>query len=498
MPPIAAEPASHDDRPRWPSRAAPTETVGHESRASSAAGSTTGCGVSKFADSVLNHVFPDHWSFMLGEIAMYCFVILVADRRLPHVLLPSRQPRRRVPGQLRAAARRADVGGVRVDDRAQLRRARRAGRAPDPPLGRADVFAAAIVVHLCRIFFTGAFRRPREINWIIGVTMLILAIVNGFAGYSLPDDLLSGTGLRIALLDRCCRSRSSGRGSRRCSSAARIPAPAIIGRLFIIHVLILPALIAVLLGAHLAIVWRQKHTQFPGPGATEHNVVGSRLWPTYAAKSVGPVRRRRRGRRRARRPRADQPDLAVRAVPTPARSRTAAQPDWYMGWLEGALRICSRLASSTCSATRSPSCSGPASCCPGSPSRCLRVAVPRSARHRATAPTTSCSTVPATGPVRTAIGVGVLTFYIVLFVAGSQDIFAQHLDAPIATVDRTFRVLLFVAPIVVAAIAWKWCHDLTARPPDDPDDSDEPESPPEPELEPQPELEAAQGAHLTD
>ena len=59
-------------------------------------------------------------------------------------------------------------------------------------------FVAAISVHLLRVFFTGAFRKPREINWIIGVGLLTLALVAGFAGYSLPDDLLSGTGLRIA------------------------------------------------------------------------------------------------------------------------------------------------------------------------------------------------------------------------------------------------------------------------------------------------------------
>ena len=61
----------------------------------------------------------------------------------------------------------------------------------------ADVFIGSIVVHMARIFFTGAFRKPRELNWTIGVTLLILAILNGFIGYSLPDDLVSGTGLRI-------------------------------------------------------------------------------------------------------------------------------------------------------------------------------------------------------------------------------------------------------------------------------------------------------------
>ena len=86
------------------------------------------------------------------------------------------------------------------------------------------LFIAAIVVHLMRIFFTGAFRRPRELNWMIGVTLLILAIFNGFAGYSLLDDQLSGTGLRIATRSRC-RSPWRAPGWRRSCSAASSRAP---------------------------------------------------------------------------------------------------------------------------------------------------------------------------------------------------------------------------------------------------------------------------------
>ena len=201
----------------------------------------------------------------------------------------------------------------------------------------ADIFAAAIVVHLCRIFFTGAFRRPREINWIIGVTMFILVIFNGFAGYSLPDDLLSATGLRIAY-SILISIPFVGTWLASLFFGGAYPGPATIDRLFIIHVLILPALIAVLLGVHLAIIWRQKHTQFPGPGAPS---------TTSSARGSGrPTRRSPAGL-----------FAAVFAVVAalgglaqinplwlygPYRTgavTTAAQPDWYMGWLEGALRI---------------------------------------------------------------------------------------------------------------------------------------------------------------
>ena len=83
----------------------------------------------------------------------------------------------------------------------------------------AMLFIAAMMVHMMRVFFTGAFRKPRELNWVIGCLLLLLGILEGFTGYSLPDDLLSGTGLRIA--DGFMkRSRSSAPTCRSSCSAA--------------------------------------------------------------------------------------------------------------------------------------------------------------------------------------------------------------------------------------------------------------------------------------
>src|SRR3954451_19060938 len=148
------------------------------------------------------------------------------------------------------------------------------------------IFIGAIVLHLCRIFFTGAYRRPREMNWVIGLTMLLLAIANGFAGYSMPDDLLSGTGLRIAY-SVVLSIPAVGAYVAFFVFGGEFPAEDITSRLYIIHVLIVPAAIVALLSVHLAILWRQKHTQFPGRGRTQGNVVGSRLWPVYALRSIG-------------------------------------------------------------------------------------------------------------------------------------------------------------------------------------------------------------------
>ena len=159
----------------------------------------------------------------------------------------------------------------------------------------ADIFLGAIAVHMARVFFTGAFRKPREFNWIVGVTMLILGIVNGFLGYSLPDDLVSGTGIRIAysIIESIPLVGTYLAfflfGGNYPGSGVIIP------RFFIIHVLIVPAILVGLLAAHLGLLVKQKHTQFPGKGKTEHNVVGSPMFPTFMAKTTGlPVHDRRR------------------------------------------------------------------------------------------------------------------------------------------------------------------------------------------------------------
>src|SRR6202042_1349135 len=148
------------------------------------------------------------------------------------------------------------------------------------------MFIAAMLIHMLRVFFTGAFRKPREFNWIIGLLLLVLGIVEGFAGYSLPDDLLSGTGLRIA--DAIMLSIPLvGTWVSFLVFGGPFPGHVILGRLYIAHVLLIPGIILALIGAHLALVVRQKHTQFPGPGRSEHQVTGERVFPVYAAKAGG-------------------------------------------------------------------------------------------------------------------------------------------------------------------------------------------------------------------
>ncbi|MGI8426956.1 MAG: cytochrome bc1 complex cytochrome b subunit, partial [Actinomycetota bacterium] len=292
--------------------------------------------VSSFARTALNRIFPDHWSFLVGEIALYCFVILIITGIfLTFFFSPSSK-------EVIYSGAYPPLKGVHMSEAYEsvmrLSFEVRSGLVMRQiHHWAALVFMAAIVVHLMRIFFTGGFRRPRELNWIIGLTLMTLVLFSGFSGYSLPDDLLSGTGLRIAY-SIALSIPVIGTWMAFLIFGGEFPTPNIISRLYVIHILIVPSAIAILLGAHLAMVWRQKHAQFPGPRRSEEKIEGTRLWPTYALESTGLF-------------------FIVAAVlsalaglfqinpvwifgPFDADKVSAgSQPDWYMGWIEGALRL---------------------------------------------------------------------------------------------------------------------------------------------------------------
>jgi quinol---cytochrome-c reductase cytochrome b subunit len=242
-------------------------------------------GAANLARTALNKVFPDHWSFMIGELGLYCFIVLVLTGiYLTFFFDPSAEIVRyegsygALRGVEMSAAYRSALE-LSFDVRAGLVMRQIHHWA-------ALLFLASLAVHAARVFFTGAFRRPREINWIIGCTLLILAMLNGLFGYSLLDDQLSGTGLRI-VYSITLSIPIIGTWLASLLFGGEFPGPDILERLYVIHILLVPVAIAVLLTAHLAIVVRQKHTHFSGPGRREDNVVGERMWPTYAAKALG-------------------------------------------------------------------------------------------------------------------------------------------------------------------------------------------------------------------
>ena len=111
-------------------------------------------------------------------------------------------------------------------------------------------------------------------------------LLEGFAGYSLPDDLLSGTGLRIA--QGIMLSIPVGRHLFSFFVfGGEFPGTAFMPRLYTVHILLVPGIILALITVHLMLIWYQKHTQFPGPGRTERTSWATRFLPIYMAKAGG-------------------------------------------------------------------------------------------------------------------------------------------------------------------------------------------------------------------
>lgn len=398
---------------------------------------------------------------MLGELAMYSFIFLVATGIfLVFYFHPS-------DASVVYHGRYTPLDGVRMTDAYKSAidlsfRIRCGLLMRQAHHWAANIFIGAIVVHFMRVFFTGAFRRPREINWMIGATMLALSIFNGFLGYSLPDDLVSGEGVRIAY--------SIVESIPLVGSYLAVwlwngnfPGHVITSRFYIFHVLILPGIIAALLVGHLAFIWTQEHTEFKKKGATEKTITGTPLWPGFTAKSGGFM-------------------LTVFGVITllaafvqinpiwqygpfaAFKATDAAQPDWYMGWLEGALRVWPNWE------TNFPGHMIPVVFYP-------TVLLPLltwlliyfwpalekhftgdRARH-------NLLDHPRDRPVRTAIGVGLFAFYFILFVAGGDDVFAKFFQFSLQDLVWGLRIGVIVVPILTGLVAYKICLELQRQRP---------------------------------
>jgi ubiquinol-cytochrome c reductase cytochrome b subunit len=409
---------------------------------------------------LINKIFPDHWSFMIGEIALYSFIVLVLTGVfLTLYFVPSQ-------AQVVYHGAYAPLRGQRMSEAFEstinISFAVRCGLLMrQMHHWAANIFVGSIVVHLARVFFTGAFRRPRELNWMIGVTLLILAIFNGFIGYSLPDDLVSGTGIRIAfsILESI---PFVGSYLAFFLFGGNYPGTAIIPRFFILHVLVLPAIIAVLIAAHLGQLVKHKHTQFPGQGATERNVVGSPLWPTFAAKTTGffflvtGI--------------TALLGAAVQINPIwlygpyiPYKVSYAVQPDWYMGWLDGALRIMPSW-EIVFPGHMIPNAFFPAVLLPGVTFGVLYAWPLIEARFTGDREEHHLLDRPRDRPVRTAIGAAVFSFYFVLFGASATDVLANYLTLSLNFVLWSFRFLIFIVPAIVGPVTYKICKELQATP----------------------------------
>jgi ubiquinol-cytochrome c reductase cytochrome b subunit len=408
-------------------------------------------------------VFPDHWSFLLGEIALYSFVvILLSGTFLTMFFVPSMTqvtyPEDALPVVMQGVPMSeafASTLHLSFEVRGGLLMRQIHHWA-------ALLFMASIVTHMMRVFFTGAFRKPRELNWVVGFLLLVLGLVAGFTGYSLPDDVLSGNGLRIT--DGITKAVPVvGSYMSYLIFGSEFPGESIVPRLFTAHILIVPGLILALVAAHLFLVFFMKHTQYPGPGRTNSNVVGYPLFPIYVAKAggfffvvfgvlalMGAT-------------------MTINAVwnygpydPSPVSA--GSQPDWYMLFMDGALRLMPGQPEIVIADFTIPlNVIIPAMVLPGILLGFLFAYPFIEAFATGDKREHHLLDRPRNVPVRTAIGVALLSELILLALAGSNDLIASHFHLSINGITNTFRVLVFVLPVIAFIVTKRICLGLQRR-----------------------------------
>ena len=417
-------------------------------------------GLGGFTKFFARKVFPDHWSFMLGEVAMWSFVVVIItgtwltffyQPSMAHTYYDGSYAPLKGAEMTVAYASSLDIS---FDIRGGLlmRQMHHWG---------ALIFVAAVGLHMLRVFFTGAFRKPRELNWVVGFLLFIMAMAAGFTGYSLPDDLLSGNGLRI--IDGMIKgipligpAISSG------LFGGEFPGTEVIARLYALHIMIVPAIMIVLIGIHLMMLIIHKHTHYSGPGRTDQNVVGYPLMPVYVAKAGGFF-------------------FLVFGViagiaalftvnpiwnygpydPSPVSAGT--QPDWYIGWLDGALRLAPSNWDIAIFDFMIPM--GVMVPLVVSLLFLAAVAVYPFIENWVTGDKREHHVLdrPRNAPTRTAIGAAGVTFYGVLWAGASTDLIAIFFQMSLNHILTAMQILLIIGPILAYWIAKRTCIALQRK-----------------------------------
>ncbi|WP_374010289.1 cytochrome bc complex cytochrome b subunit [Leifsonia sp. LS-T14] len=405
-------------------------------------------------------IFPDHWSFLLGEVALYSFIVILLSGTFLTFFFQASMAEVVYNGSY------VPLKGIEMSSAMQSTlnisfEVRGGLLVRQIHHWAALLFVASIGLHMLRIFFTGAFRKPRELNWVIGFVLFILAMAEGFTGYSLPDDLLSGNGLRI--IDGLIKGLPVvGTWISFLLFGGEFPGTAIVGRLYTLHILLLPALVVAFIALHLMFVVIHKHTQYAAPGRTQGNVVGYPVLPVYAAKAGGfffivfgvvalmaslftinPIW------------------LYGPYDPSPVSAGT--QPDWYIGFADGALRLV--------------------------PPGWEFVWLDRTWSFNIIVPVAILGlfivTVmaypfleawitgdkrehhildrPRNAATRTAVGAAGVTFYAVFWAAASSDIIATHFKLTMEGVIHTLQALLFIGPLIAYVVTKRVCLALQKK-----------------------------------
>jgi ubiquinol-cytochrome c reductase cytochrome b subunit len=405
-------------------------------------------------------IFPDHWSFLLGEVALYSFIVILLSGTFLTFFFQASMAEVVYHGSyvplkgIHMSAAMESTLNISFEVRGGL-------LVRQIHHWAALLFVAAIGLHMLRIFFTGAFRKPRELNWVIGFVLFILAMAEGFTGYSLPDDLLSGNGLRI--IDGLIKGLPVvGTWISFLLFGGEFPGTAIVGRLYTLHILLLPAMVLAFIALHLMFVVIHKHTQYAAPGRTQGNVVGYPVLPVYAAKAggfffivFGVIA-------------AMASFFTINPIwnygpydPSPVSAGT--QPDWYIGFADGALRLV--------------------------PPGWEFVWLDRTWSFNIIIPVAILGlfivTVliypfieawitgdkrehhildrPRNAATRTAVGAAGVTFYAVFWAAASSDLIATHFKLTMEGVIHSLQALLFLGPLIAYVLTKRVCIALQKK-----------------------------------
>jgi ubiquinol-cytochrome c reductase cytochrome b subunit len=404
----------------------------------------------------LNKVFPTHWSFLLGEIALYSFIVLLLSGTYLALFFDPSMAEVTYQGSF------ANLRGLEMS------------RAYESTLyitfdvrgglfvrqvhhWSALLFMLSLTIHMFRTFFTGAFRRPREVNWIIGILIFMLGCLEGLFGYSLPDDLLSGAGLRITS-GLMMSIPVIGTWANWLLFGSEFPGVEVIPRLYTLHILLIPGILLALIGVHVGLVWYQKHTQFPGVRRKETNVVGVRILPTFALKAGGFT----------------AVVIGITALlgglfqinpvwnfgPFSAAQVSAGTvPDWYMAWTDGLVRLWPAwevyLGNYTIPAPffpfifGLPLLTGIAAAYPWIERKFTKDYAHHNLLQR-----------PRDVPVRTSLGVMAITFFMVSLLSAANDVLAEKFDISLNATTWMGRIGLLVLPPLAYAITYRLCLGL--------------------------------------
>jgi ubiquinol-cytochrome c reductase cytochrome b subunit len=416
-------------------------------------------GAAPLMRKALRYLFPDHWSFLLGEVALYAFIVLVGtgvyltlffQPSLEHmtyhgVYAPLRG--------LEVSQAYASVVDISFNVKAGL-------LIRQTHHWAADVFVAAVVVHMLRIFFTGAFRKPRELTWLVGLAMLMAALLEGYLGYSMVDDLLSGMGLAIGYSVAISTPLIGGNLALGLWGAPYPGSDAFESRMYIAHVLILPVLIGTLIAVHLALVASRHHTQFRRTRRqSERRLLGVPAFPGQTPRSLGLM-------------------SAVAAVLfllgglvqinpiwqwgpyAVGQSTNGAQPDWYLGWLIGALRLIPGFDLTVGDYTLVPNPFWGGALFPLIVFGVLGIVPWAERRLTGDRGFHNLLDRPRDAPGRTAFGVAFFSWVFLIFFAGSADRVYVFLGLDYTAQIWVYRIAVWVIPLLLFFVVRRVCREL--------------------------------------